>query len=136
MSLSTRRLILQINGVVLMIASLGGFILMDVLGIFFGVGPAASLLKGQEFIGIGGFEAHGLAFILGVLLFKAEPKRSWHITAMAIHSLLGIANILMWGIFIAVNSLQMGYITTAMHCIFVLLQLVAVFQSSEQDRYK
>ncbi|UOG41008.1 hypothetical protein [Leptospira noguchii] len=136
MSLSTRRLILQINGVVLMIASLGGFILMDVLGIFFGVGPAASLLKGQEFIGIGGFEAHGLAFILGVLLFKAEPKRFWHITAMAIHGLLGIANILMWGIFIAVNSLQMGYITTAMHCIFVLLQLVAVFQSSEQDGYK
>ncbi|UOG29934.1 hypothetical protein [Leptospira noguchii] len=136
MSLSARRLILQINGVVLMIASLGGFILMDVLGIFFGVGPAASLLKGQEFIGIGGFEAHGLAFILGVLLFKAEPKRSWHITAMAIHGLLGIANILMWGIFIAVNSLQMGYITTAMHCIFVLLQLVAVFQSSEQDGYK
>ncbi|EMO42494.1 hypothetical protein LEP1GSC186_1589 [Leptospira noguchii serovar Autumnalis str. ZUN142] len=136
MSLSARRLILQINGVVLMIASLGGFILMDVLGIFFGVGPAASLLKGQEFIGIGGFEAHGLAFILGVLLFKAEPKRFWHITAMAIHSLLGIANILMWGIFIAVNSLQMGYITTAMHCIFVLLQLVAVFQSSEQDGYK
>ncbi|AAN47879.2 hypothetical protein GS518_14640 [Leptospira interrogans] len=119
-----------------MVASLGGFISMDVLGIFFGIGPAASLLKGQEFIGIGGFEAHGLAFILGVLLFKAEAKRSWHITAVAIHSLLGIANILMWGIFISVNSLQMGYITTAMHCIFVLLQLVAVFQSSEQDKYE
>ncbi|AKP24986.1 conserved membrane hypothetical protein [Leptospira interrogans serovar Manilae] len=136
MSLSARKLILRINGVALMVASLGGFISMDVLGIFFGIGPAASLLKGQEFIGIGGFEAHGLAFILGVLLFKAEAKRSWHITAVAIHSLLGIANIFMWGVFIAVNSLQMGYITTAMHCIFVLLQLVAVFQSSEQDKYE
>ncbi|MCH5431973.1 hypothetical protein ACO2J1_09595 [Leptospira interrogans] len=136
MSLSARKLILRINGVALMVASLGGFISMDVLGIFFDIGPAASLLKGQEFIGIGGFEAHGLAFILGVLLFKAEAKRSWHITAVAIHSLLGIANILMWGIFISVNSLQMGYITTAMHCIFVLLQLVAVFQSSEQDKYE
>lgn len=133
MSLSARKLILRINGAALMVASLGGFISMDVFGIFFGIGPAASLLKGQEFIGIGGFEAHGLAFILGVLLFKAEAKRSWHITAVAIHSLLGIANVLMWGIFISVNSLQMGYITTAMHCIFVLLELVAVFQSSEQD---
>ncbi|MCG6166793.1 hypothetical protein [Leptospira sanjuanensis] len=135
MSLSARVFLLRINGVMLMIASLGGFIILDVLGIFFGKGPARFLLEGQEFIGIGAFEAHGLAFILGVLLFRAgkEPKRYWHVTAVAIHALLGTANILMWGIFIAVNSLPMGYATTAMHWIFVFLQLLAVFQSEKED---
>lgn len=133
MSLSARKLLLRINGIVLMIASLGGFVVLDILGIFFGKGPARFVLEGQEFMGVGAFEAHGLAFILAVLLFRAEPKRSWHIVALSVHALLGTANILMWGIFIAVNSLAMGYITTTMHWIFVFLQLLAVFQSPKEE---
>ncbi|EMJ47788.1 hypothetical protein [Leptospira santarosai] len=133
MSLSARKLLLRINGVALILASTVAFFVLDILGIFFGKGPARFIFEGQEFIGIGSFEAHGLAFILGILLFRAEPKRSWHIVAVAVHSLLGIANILMWGIFIAVNSLPMGYGTTAMHWIFVFLQLFAAFHSPKED---
>ncbi|AXR59480.1 hypothetical protein [Leptospira mayottensis] len=133
MSLSARKLLLQINGIALIIASTVAFFALDILGIFFGKGPARFIFEGQEFVGIGFFEAHGLAFILGVLLFRAEPRRSWHIVAVAIHVLLGTANILMWGIFIAVNSLLMGYGTTAMHWIFVFFQLLAVFYSTKED---
>ncbi|AVV51782.1 hypothetical protein [Leptospira santarosai] len=133
MSLSARKLLLRINGVALVLASTVAFFVLDILGIFFGKGPARFIFEGQEFIGIGSFEAHGLAFILGILLFRAEPKRSWHIVAVAVHSLLGTANILMWGIFIAVNSLPMGYGTTAMHWIFVFLQLLAAFHSPKED---
>ncbi|EMJ92634.1 hypothetical protein [Leptospira alstonii] len=129
MTLTTRKLLLRINGIMLIFAAIAGLFSMDILGIFFAKGPAARLFEGQEYIGIGSLEAHGLALILGVLLFRAEPTRSWHITAVAIHTLLGTANILLWQIFIVVDSLPMGYITTIMHWCFVLIQLIAAFQS-------
>lgn len=132
MSLSARKLLLRINGIMLMIASVVAFLVLDILGIFFGKGPARFVLEGQEFMGVGAFEAHGLAFILAVLLYRAEPKRSWHLVAIAIHSLLGTANILMWGIFIAIHNLPMGYVTTGMHWTFVFLQLLAVLWTDEE----
>ena len=47
--------------------------------------------------------------ILGVLLWRAEPLRSWHLTAAAVHVLLGTANLVFWQIFIAADMLAGGY---------------------------
>ncbi len=40
MSLSARKLLLRINGVALILASTVAFFVLDILGIFFGKGPA------------------------------------------------------------------------------------------------
>jgi hypothetical protein len=45
---------------------------------------------------IGFIEAHGLALIIGVPLWQAAPLRIWHLTAAAVHLLLGTANLVFW----------------------------------------
>lgn len=131
MTTQTRERILRANAVYLVLASLGGLISMDIPGAFFARGPAAGILAQAPHAAIGFFEAHGLALIFGVLLWRAAPLRSWHVTAMAVHVLLGTANILFWQIFIAANVLAMGYITTGLHWLFVILQLFAAFAAKE-----
>ncbi|PJZ57538.1 hypothetical protein [Leptospira barantonii] len=133
MTVSTRRLILRTNGIVLMIASTVGFFVLDILGIYYGFGPEGRILKGQEFLGIGFFEAHGLAFILGFHLFRAKPERIWHLTAMAAHMTMGTANLLFWKSFIVSGSIPMGYGTTGMHWFFVLLQLIAAIRTPKEE---
>ncbi|AYV56506.1 hypothetical protein [Leptospira kmetyi] len=133
MTVSTRRLILRVNGIVLILASTVSFFVLDILGIYYGFGPEGRILQGHEFLGIGFFEAHGLALILGIHLFRAEPKRSWHLTAMGAHFTLGTANLLFWKIFIVSGSLPMGYGTTGMHWFFVLLQLLAAIRSPKEE---
>jgi hypothetical protein len=61
-----------------------------------------------------------------------EPERSWHLTAAAVHVLLGAANLVFWQIFIAADMLAVGYITTALHGLFVALQLLAA--TAAKDR--
>lgn len=74
---------------------------------------------------IGFVEAHGLALIMGVLLWRAAASRSWHMTAAAVHVLLGTANLVFWPIFTHADMLAAGYITTSLHWLFVGLQLLA-----------
>ncbi len=85
---SMRKLILRANAIFLLAASAGGLV-TDVHGSFFGSGPLAGILAAAPHAGIGFIEAHGLAFILGILLWRAAPLRSWHVTAAAIHVLQG-----------------------------------------------
>jgi len=61
---------------------------MDIAGIYFNRGPESRLLT-APYAGIGFLEAHGLAFIIGVLMWKAAPERSWHLTALAVQALPG-----------------------------------------------
>ncbi len=79
--------------------------------------------------GIGFVEAHGLAVILGVLLWRVAPERNWHLAAAAIHVLLGTANLAFWSFFVAADMLAMGYVTTSLHWLFVALQLAAALFS-------
>jgi hypothetical protein len=65
-----------------------------------------------------------------MLLWRAEPLRSWHLTAAAVHALLGTANLVFWQIFIAADMLAGGYITTSLHWLFVALQLCAAVAAS------
>ena len=124
MSIHFKRLLLRANAIFLLAASTGGF-LSDVRGIFFGLGPVGRVVAQAPDAGIGFIEAHGLAFILGILLWRAESLRSWHLTAAAIHVLLGTANLVFWSMFVAVDMLPAGYLTTSLHWLFVSLQLTA-----------
>jgi hypothetical protein len=81
------------------------------------------VIGGARHLGIGFIEAHGLALIIGILLWRAEPSRSWHLTGAAVHVLLGTANLVFWQIFIAADALLGGYVTTSLHWLFAGLQL-------------
>lgn len=119
-----RQVILRVNAIYLLVAAAGGFV-SDVLGIFYGLGPQAGIVASAPHAGIGFIEAHGLAFIIGVLLWRAEPTRAWHLTAMAVHVLLGVANLVFWQIFVAADVLWLGYVTTSLHFVFAVLQQFA-----------
>jgi hypothetical protein len=124
MTHTIRRNILFANAVYLLVAASSGM-LNDILGIFFARGPVAPIIAGAPHAGIGFVEAHGLAFIIGVLLLRAEPLRSWHLAAAAVHLLLGTANLVFWQMFVAADVLAVGYVTTMLHALFVVLQLWA-----------
>ena len=90
MTIKTRQYILRANALFLLIASAGGFI-ADIVAVNTLAGPMGRVIADAPHSAIGLIEAHGLAFILGVLLWRAEPSRAWHLTAAAIHLLLGTA---------------------------------------------
>jgi hypothetical protein len=124
MTATIRQTILRANALYLLVAAGGGFG-SDVAGIFFGRGPVAAVVAAAPHAGIGFIEAHELALIIGVLLWRAEPTRAWHLTAAAVHVLLGTANLVFWQIFLAADMLLVGYVTTLLHGLFAALQLLA-----------
>ncbi|WP_063799885.1 hypothetical protein [Bradyrhizobium jicamae] len=132
MTTATRQILLRANATFLLAASAGGFA-SDVRGIFFGLGPVAHVVAEAPYAGIGFIEAHGLAFILGILMWRAQPARGWHLAAVAIHVLLGTANLVFWQLFIAADMLVVGYVTTALHGLFVVLQMSAAISARVPD---
>ena len=122
---STRKLILRANALYLGIASIAAFILLDLRAIVLGTGPAAQILDATPHAAIGFVEAHGLAFILSVLLWQAQPVRYAHLTAAAVMALLGVSNLVFWQIFTATGTTVAGALLTTAHLAFALLQLAA-----------
>jgi hypothetical protein len=122
---ATRRLILRANALYLGVASIAAFLLLDLRGIAFGAGPAAQIFAAAPHAAIGFVEAHGLAFILGVLLWNAQPVRYAHFTAAAVMGLLGVSNIVFWPLFTATGMTAAGVLLASAHLAFALLQLVA-----------
>jgi len=122
---STRKLVLRANAVYLGIASIGAFLLLDLRGILFGAGPAGQILALAPHAGIGFVEAHGLAFILAVLLWHAQPVRYAHATAAAVMGLLGVSNLVFWQLFSATGMTVAGVILTTLHLAFAAAQLLA-----------
>jgi hypothetical protein len=57
--------------------------------------------------------------------------RSWHLTALAMEVLLGTANLAFWQMFIAMDALAVGYVTTVLHWIFALAQLWSAIGASD-----
>ena len=133
MTLHGRRFLLRANAVFLTVMSLVG-LLIDIAGIFFSKGPQSRILQSGPdgslpVAGIGFVEAHGLALILGITLWRVPASRSWHLTAAAIHLLLGTANLTFWGIFVGSQMLALGYLSTILHGVFMALQLGAAVAS-------
>jgi hypothetical protein len=123
-SSATSRVLLRADALFLLIAGGGGFV-TDLLGAFFGVGAQAPIIGAAPHAAIGFVEAHGLAFIIGLWLWNAQPQRAWHLTAAAVHVLLGASNLVFWQIFIAADALAAGYLTTSLHWFFVATQFAA-----------
>ena len=121
------RWILRLDGGFLTLAG-SVALLADTGGHFFGVGPMAEMF-GSPFA-IGGFEAHGLAAILGVsLLYAANlaDRRPWHALGLSVHLLLGTANLMFWMSFVQLDVLMVGVVTTAMHLVFSCAQAVCLW---------
>lgn len=129
-----RKLVLRADAIYLGFAALAAILIADIPGIFFGEGPLGAFGATAPQAGIGFIEAHGLAFILAVLLWRAASAKAWavtsstrsrHLTGAAVHLLLGSVNLFAWDFFVATDSLAGGYITTSLHWLFVVLQLLA-----------
>lgn len=129
MTATVRKFILRANALYIGVAGFAG-IIFDIRGVLYGLGPQGRALADAPYAGIGFVEAHGLAVILGVVLWRARPERAAHLTALAVVALLGTANLTFWQVFIAMDALTMGYVTTALHWTFVALNLAAAAQLS------
>ena len=129
MTAPVRRLVLRANSLYIGLAGLAGM-LFDIRGVLYGLGPQGRVLAQAPHAAIGFIEAHGLAVILAVLLWRAVPARSWHLTALAMEVLLGMSNLAFWDMFVATDALAVGYVTTGLHWIFVVLQALAAMTAS------
>jgi hypothetical protein len=99
MTTTVRHLILRANALYIGLAGSAG-VIFDIRGVLYGAGPQGRALANAPHAGIGFVEAHGLAVILAVLLWRARPERAAHITALAVVALLGTANLAFWQTFI------------------------------------
>ena len=124
MTIQPRHAVLRADALFLLLAGSSGMA-ADLAASFLAIGPQHAVLAAAPYTAIGFVEAHGLAMIFGWLLWCAAPARSWHLTAVAIHTLLGTANLVFWSMFIAADMLPAGYLTTSLHWLFVSLQLTA-----------
>src|SRR5215213_5773098 len=129
-----RSTLMRANGAFLALVG-GTQVIFELLSHFGGVGPLGRIFAGSHYT-IGFLEAHGLAFLIGVLLLgvaAADPKRFWHIFAACVHVLLGSANLLFWSSFVYWGLVPMGAIATAFHGLFVVAQLVFFVRASTQE---
>jgi hypothetical protein len=129
MTTTVRQLILRANAIYIGVAGCAG-VIFDIRGVLYGLGPQGRALADAPYAGIGFVEAHGLAVILAVVLWRARPERAAHLTALAVVALLGTANLAFWQAFVAMDALTMGYVTTALHWTFAALNLAAAVQLS------
>ena len=74
----------------------------------FCAGPVAQVVAAARYAAIGFVEAHGLAFIIAVLLWNAHPVRYAHFTAAAVMMLLGVSNLVFWPLFTAIGMTAAG----------------------------
>ena len=128
MNSTARKYLLRADGAWLAIIAAPAMV-SDLAGAFTGRGPLAAVLTAAPESAIGFVEAHGLALILGVILLRAQPSRGTHVVAVAVHVLLGSANLAFWQLFVSADQLTMGYLTTGFHWFFAGLQLFAAWAS-------
>ena len=99
----------------------------ETLGHFFGIKPFSASLGSPHTIG--GFETHGFAVLIGVLLFRASissDRLPWHRIGLITHLFLGAANLMFWPSFAHQNLVAAGYVTTTLHAVLVILQLACL----------
>jgi len=129
MTAARRRLFLA-NGVFLVVVG-GVQVVFELLAYYAGAGPYGYIFEDSPYA-IGWVEAHGLAFIIGVLLLTVavrDLRRFWHILAAAVHTLLGTANLVFWDTFIVFGMVPMGVAATVAHFVLVAAQIGAFVTS-------
>jgi uncharacterized membrane protein len=128
-----RRRLLLADGVFLVVVG-GVQVVFELLAYYSGAGPYGYIFEESPYA-IGWVEAHGLAFIIGVLLLVVaarDLRRFWHVLAAAVHTLLGTANLVFWDSFIVFGMVPMGIAATVAHFVFVLAHIGAFGVSRER----
>ena len=121
-----RRRLLLANGVFLVVVG-GVQVAFELAAYFAGAGPYGEIFEGSPYA-IGWVEAHGLAFLIGVLLIGVaarDGRRFWHLFAAAVHTLLGVANLVFWDSFIVFGMIPMGIAATVVHVVLVAAHIGA-----------
>ena len=111
--------VLKLNAAFLVL--IGSLQLMfESLSHFVGAGPLADRFTDSPYT-IGFFEAHGLAVLIGILLWRASqrPEKYWHQLAVVVHLLLGGANLLFWNSFVQLDFVLLGIVATFFHGLFI-----------------
>lgn len=93
----------------------------ETVGHFLGLGPLAET-RGSPHT-IGGFEAHGLAVLIAILLFHGATlgdRRLWHVVGLTTHLFLASANLLYWSSFVYHGMLPVGVVSTFLHIVLVV----------------
>jgi hypothetical protein len=132
--LKARRTLMRADGSFLALVG-GAQMIFELLSHFFGVGPWGRIFTASHYT-IGFLEAHGLAFLIGVLLIglaASDQKRYWHGFAACVHVLLGGANLLFWSSFAAWGLVPAGVVATVIHGLFLVAQLVVYARTSTRD---
>lgn len=127
--MSLNKTVLKLNALFLMlIGSLQ--IIFELLSHFIGVGPLADRFLESPYT-LGFFEAHGLAVLMGILLWRAaaNPQKFSHQLAVTIHILLGGANLLFWNSFIQLDFVAPGIVATVFHGIFVVMEAYCAWKT-------
>ena len=127
--MSLNKTVLKLNALFLMlIGSLQ--IIFELLSHFMGAGPLADRFLESPYT-LGFFEAHGLAVLMGILLWRAaaNPQKFWHQLAVIIHILLGGANLLFWNSFIQLDFVAPGIVATVFHGIFVVMEAYCAWRT-------
>lgn len=127
-STTQRPWIVRANAFYIGVAGLAGM-MFDVRGVLYGLGPQGRLLADAPHAAIGFVEAHGLAVILSILLWRSAPARASLAAALAMDALVGTANLAFWQMFVATDALAVGYVSTALHVTFAVLNLAALLSN-------
>lgn len=125
-----RKGVLYLNGAFLTVMG-GPFAIFDLLSFVWGTGPLGTLLH-NELLTVGLFEAHGLAFLMGLILLRAarsDPRPTWHLLGAGIHFLLGSSNLIFWALFAVWNVVTAEIVTTGIHWLFVAAQLICLWKA-------
>jgi hypothetical protein len=95
----------------------------ELLSHFGGLGPLSDRFIESPYT-IGFFEAHGLAVLMGLLLWRASahPEKFWYQFAVVVHILLGGANLLFWNSFVQLDIVLPGIVATVFHGVFIFLE--------------
>ena len=103
----------------------------ETVGHFLGLGPLAET-RGSPHT-IGGFEAHGLAVLIAILLFHgatAADRKLWHVVGLTTHLFLASANLLYWSSFVYHGLLPVGIVSTVLHIILVVAHAACLWKLS------
>src|SRR5262245_59781458 len=134
MTMRTRRTILRANAIYLGASAVAALLLLDLPQVLLGLGPQSRIVSDRPYVAVGFVEAHGLALILALLLWRATSDRFSHLVGAGAAALLGTANLVFWGIFPAIDSLAMGYVSTSLHWTFAAAQSLAILTLREKVR--